>query len=155
MVTKAFFSFGVLLMCIFAAPVMAQQSKQPTAEMNKEILRLVNKHRTDMGLKPLVNEPHIIKEAEQHSKNMASGKTSFGHDGFDGRTNRLTKAIKHAGASAENVAYGSRTAVAVVDMWLQSKGHRENIEGDYTLTGLGIAQDKNGTLYFTQIFIKN
>ena len=155
MVTRAFLSFAVLLMCILSEPVMAQQSRQSTEGMNKEILRLVNKHRTDMGLKPLSNDPHIIKEAEQHSKNMASGKVAFGHDGFEGRSNRLSKVIKHSGASAENVAYGARTAEAVVDMWLHSKGHRENIEGNYTLTGLGIAKDKSGTLYFTQIFIKN
>jgi uncharacterized protein YkwD len=39
-------------------------------------------------------------------------------------------------------------------MWINSPGHRENIEGDYNLSGIGIYKNRNGVLYFTHIFIK-
>jgi uncharacterized protein YkwD len=38
-------------------------------------------------------------------------------------------------------------------MWLNSPGHRKNIEGPYNLTGIAMAKAKDGTMYFTQIFI--
>ncbi len=48
-------------------------------------------------------------------------------------------------------------AGAAVNAWLASTGHRQNIEGDYHLTGVGVASPDNDSLtfYFTQIFIKN
>ena len=32
--------------------------------------------------------------------------------------------------------------------------HKKNIDGDYDLAGVGAAQDANGVVYFTQIFVK-
>ncbi len=45
----------------------------------------------------------------------------------------------------------ARTAVG---LWLKSPHHLENICGDYNYSGLGVWQDKNGAIYFTQIFMK-
>jgi uncharacterized protein YkwD len=56
--------------------------------------------------------------------------------------------------SAENVAYGNITAKEVVDNWLKSPGHRRNIEGKYTITGIGVAKSSDGTIFFTQIFVE-
>jgi len=39
-----------------------------------------------------------------------------------------------------------------VDGWLNSPGHKKNIEGNFTLTGIGYARDHKGNIYFTQIF---
>ena len=44
-------------------------------------------------------------------------------------------------------------AKQVVNMWLNSDGHRKNIEGNYNLTGIGVVKGKDGALYFTQIFV--
>jgi uncharacterized protein YkwD len=54
----------------------------------------------------------------------------------------------------ENVASGQMTAKEAVEGWLQSPGHKRNIEGNFTLTGIGWAKDKRGMIYFTQIFTK-
>jgi len=54
---------------------------------------------------------------------------------------------------AENVALGQTTAQEAVDSWLSSEGHKQNIEGSYNLTGVGVAQGSDGDLYFTQIFL--
>ena len=50
--------------------------------------------------------------------------------------------------------WGRNTAEGVVKMWLNSQGHRENIEGDYNMTGIGISKSADGTPYFTEIFIR-
>ena len=95
-------------------------------------------------------------QAYQHSKNMATGKAGFGHAGFDQRIQAIKNAMgtTYMAASAENVAYGQLSAQAVVKGWLNSSGHRRNIEGNYNLTGIGVAKDREGIIYFTQIFLK-
>ncbi len=142
---------------IIAEPnlVSAQKPGNAYKEMATEILRLVNEHRKSMGLKPLANNEVMSRAAEDHSRDMADGKTPFGHEQMDERIAKISKQLKiDANAWAENVATGQRTAKAAVDKWLSSQGHRENIEGNYNITGIGIAKDANGTLFFTQIFIK-
>ena len=47
------------------------------------------------------------------------------------------------------------SAKEVVEGWLNSKGHRENIEGNSTYTGIGLAKASDGRIYFTpQIFLQ-
>ena len=108
-----------------------------------------------MGLKPLKQNITIAKIAESHSRNMANGKVPFSHDGFDERMTLLKNQLKNVSGTAENVAYSTRDARSVVDMWLNSKGHRKNIEGDYTISGIGMALGADGQRYYTQIFLKN
>jgi uncharacterized protein YkwD len=46
------------------------------------------------------------------------------------------------------------SAKEVVEGWLNSPGHKRNIEGDFTLTGIGVAKNNKGIIYYTQIFTK-
>ncbi len=130
------------------------KERESFREMEIQVLKLINEHRTSIGLSELKNNEDIHSEATTHSTNMAEEKVSFSHDGFDGRVERLMKKV--GGSSiAENVALGQTTAQEVVDSWLSSEGHKQNIESDYNLTGIGIARGNDGDLYFTQIFLLN
>jgi len=123
------------------------------AKLQQSVLDFVNRYRKTKGLRPLTMMPLITAEALKHSKNMADGRVTFGHDGFDGRADRLMRQIELSNAIAENVAYGKFSAQEVVNRWIQSPGHRKNIEGKFTLTGVGIVRRADGYLFFTQIFI--
>lgn len=116
------------------------------------ILGLVNNYRRKKGLPALQNNFVIETEARRHTVSMATHSVPFGHNGFSYRSKIITSKIPGTTATAENVAYGSRTAQEVVDGWLKSPGHRKNIEGKYRLTGIGVARDAKSVLYFTQIF---
>lgn len=144
---KLFFSF----MLLFSVQYAWAQSEN---KIEKEIFELVNEHRVKKGLPALEMNATIAAAAAKHSRNMASKRVSPGHSGFDDRMDKLLQQIKGSNATAENVAFGARTAQRVVDMWLDSKGHRKNIEGNYNLTGIGVSRSKDGTLYYTQIFIR-
>ncbi len=126
--------------------------KESFTEMEGQILKIINEHRRSIDLGDLVYNKAVYNEAKQHSISMASGETPFSHDGFDERFERLVKVIG-ANSMSENVALGQTTAQDVVDSWLGSKGHKENIEGNFNLTGIGIARGNDGDLYFTQIFL--
>jgi hypothetical protein len=53
----------------------------------------------------------------------------------------------------ENIAYGYSTSSSVVDAWLNSPGHRANIENaSYRSTGVGAATNASGVVYWSQEF---
>ena len=52
----------------------------------------------------------------------------------------------------ENVAMGQRSPESVMDSWMNSQGHRENIlSDDFSLIGVGCYSD-GSTLYWVQNF---
>jgi uncharacterized protein YkwD len=124
-------------------------------KMASDVLGYVNDYRRKKGLPSLAMNSIISAQAQKHSDNMAAHRTSFGHNGFQRRMKNISSQVRGVNATAENVAFGSLTAKEVVENWLHSPGHRQNIEGPYNLTGIGIATDSRGNLYFTQIFAGN
>jgi len=124
------------------------------SNIENEILDYINLHRKSIGLHPLQLNDIESSSAAKHSYNMASGKISFGHAGFKKRVKNISNQLGFISASAENVAYGTMNAKEVVNVWMQSPAHKKNIEGDYLLTGIGVAKNKKGVIYFTEIFTK-
>lgn len=117
-----------------------------------EILELINAHRISLDLAPL-NEHNTIKAvAYTHTDYMVES-NNVGHDNFFQRKNSLmdnANAIK----VSENVAYAYNSAESVVNAWINSEGHRETIEGDFTDFDISAEQNEEGKWYFTNIFIK-
>ena len=126
-------------------------SGTPSDSVEDEVHRLVNEHRTGMGLSALEWSETIAIECRLHSQEMANT-NSLNHDGFSERINKIGETISWSWAG-ENVAY-NYSAGAVVIAWLNSPGHKSNIESNSNLTGVGVAY--NGSIiYFTQIFIRS
>jgi uncharacterized protein YkwD len=116
------------------------------------ILSLINDHRRSIG-KPALGKNQVIwEQANIHSQNMASKKVPFGHDGFDARIATIRAALGSGGSAAENVAMGYTSAESVVTGWLNSSGHRANIEGNSTRTGVSAVKSSDGVWYYTQVF---
>lgn len=121
----------------------------------EEFLELVNTHRISLGIKPLIHVEGLEDIAQTHSQNMASGSVAFGHDGFSERCSDGRIILSGGNLCGENVAKGQKTPKAAYQSWMNSSGHRANIEQSrYTHTGFGFAQDKSGTYYWTQIFFE-
>lgn len=136
----------------YAAP--ATKSINNDIAIQNQILVYINQYRQQHGLTPLKMDNKIVKEARNHSIDMANHTMPFGHKYFKSRIDRLHAQIKNSNAGAENVAYNYKDAQDVVKNWLRSPGHKRNIVGNYDLTGIGIARDHNEKIYFTQIFLK-
>lgn len=148
-----------LLFIIALVSGLFQQTYAKTTVNNdraieNEILVHINEYRKQHGLTPLKMDARIAKEARDHSIDMANHTMPFGHKYFKSRIDRLHDQIKNSNAGAENVAYNYKDAADVVKNWLRSPGHKRNIDGNYTLTGIGIARDEKGKIYFTQLFLK-
>jgi uncharacterized protein YkwD len=153
----------VLIACMLAAYLACDGTPDEPeyVEIALQVHELVNEHRISQGLDSLGWNETIAQEGYEHSHDMADGIVPFGHDGFNDRVDHIAQKLEITITRAgENVAYNynmSDPAQAAVDAWLGSTGHRQNIEGDFHLTGVGVACPANDSLtyYFTQIFIKN
>ncbi len=117
-----------------------------------EILELINQHRITVGLNVLGNNNLIKGQAYSHTDYMVNI-NEVNHDNFYSRKNYL---VNNANALkvSENVAYGFSSASSVVNAWLNSEGHKENIEGDFTDFEISAELGANNKWYFTNIFIK-
>ncbi len=151
----------LILLCVALAGCGLNQAREEATSstellvLEQEVHELVNEYRDSQKLPRLSYDDTIAHHARIHSQNMADGRVAFGHRGFDGRLKMIAGHLSYS-AAAENVAYNNQAysdcAAFAVDGWIESPGHRENIEGDYRLTGVGIALDSDGVYYFTQIF---
>jgi len=117
-----------------------------------EILELINQHRINLGLPTLSNHDTVKAVAYTHTDYMIEV-DNVSHDNFFLRKNSL---VENASATvvSENVAYAYSSAESVVNAWLRSGAHRENIEGDFAYTDVSAELNAEGKWYFTNIFIK-
>lgn len=122
--------------------------------MNADIINGVNAYRKSKGLPAMQLLAIAAAEAARHSSNMASKKVPFGHAGFNQRALAIANEMQGTSATGENVAYGKMTTEQVIDAWLKSPNHKANIEGNFNYTGVGVAKDNKGVVYYTQIFVK-
>lgn len=136
-------------------PMKINLAPSSLADLETAVNRQVNQYRASKKLPPLSVDPRITQQARIHSQNMASGKVRFSHDGFEGRAKSI--AIPYQSV-AENVAYNMGFSDPVrnaVEGWIKSDGHRKNMEGQFNLTGIGIAKNTKGEYYFTQLFVRS
>lgn len=108
-----------------------------------------NKERAERKLPPLVAEPRLTAAAQAHAADMASHQ-KMTHDGSDGSA--PVDRVKRRGytylRTGENVAEGQETVGAVMDAWMNSPHHRENILGDFTEVGVARAEGPDGKPYW-------
>ncbi len=147
----------VLLACASAGPSpTVRNSVDELGTLEHDVARLVNEHRSGRHLTTLTLDTAVASIARAHSIAMAQGRAPLGHDGFAERAKRV-EAFLTFKEIAENVALNDytevRTVRVAVDGWLRSPPHRENIEGAFDITGVGIARSGDGTFYFTQLFV--
>lgn len=162
----------------FVQGVFDPKSKIDISELEQEVHRRINTERTNNGLRPLSWDSKIVQIAREHSEDMIA-RNFYSHDNPDGedptdRGNRhgydCTKdyGSYYTYGLAENIAItpiysdvigcGSTTSLnslaeCIVDGWMTSTGHRENIlTSTYTKTGIGIAYSENDEAYSTQNF---
>lgn len=122
--------------------------------VENEVVRLTNIERAKAGCGALRHDARLRAAAFGHSADM-SANNYFEHDSQDGRDvgNRVTAAGFSWTAVAENIAQGYPTAAAVVKGWMNSPGHRQNIQ-NCTYTHIGVGYAAKGGPYWTQDFAK-
>ena len=120
------------------------------AKIENQVVDIVNSERAKLKLAPLQIDESLMESCEVRAKETA---TKFSHVRPDGTSCFTAIKISYS-AAAENIAYGQKNAEAVMNSWMNSEGHRNNILGSkYTHIGVG-CYEKNNVLYWVQLFIQ-
>lgn len=123
--------------------------------LREEYMELVNTHRQDIGVQSLIYSDYIEGVAQEHSNNMAKGVVPFGHTGSSSRCQKIITELGPANLCGEIVAQGQDNATEVFRAWMSSSGHKSKIENArYTHTGLALAKNSRGVIFWTQIFLE-
>lgn len=110
-----------------AAKMVAEEPAEPEPEavefkpFCQRVVELINNQRSSLGLPPLTLDQSLCSGCDSHSAWMT--RNGFQHAyGIGGR---------------ECIAYGVRSPEAVVNLWLNSSGHRAIILGSGRIVGVG------------------
>jgi len=128
----------------------------PLKTLEDEVARLVNAERAKNGLPALTVNWQAARVARYKSQDMID-KNYFAHNSptYGSPFNMMESFGLKFSSAAENIAYGQKTAAEVMNSWMNSPGHRANIlSKTVTQIGVGCAKKSNGTLYWTQMFLK-
>jgi uncharacterized protein YkwD len=144
---------GLVCVLPFTAARAQDKNKFMLTEDEQRVVDLINQERKKENLPPLKVNPVLTQVARAHTANMAmQGKMDHNLDGkspFD----RIKAAGYKYSLAAENLAVGDLPLKDVIQAWMKSKIHRDNIlTKDFTETGIGIANGAKDKVYYTQVF---
>jgi uncharacterized protein YkwD len=146
-----------------ACPVVPDVASPPAAA--DATLCLLNGERADHGLPPLAADERLAAAASAFAGDLVAG-SYFSHTGRDGSdlVDRIRRTGYISGGSpwhvGENLAWGTgalAAPAAIVQAWMNSDGHRENIlNAQFREIGIGIVAgnparaDGAGATYVTE-----
>ncbi|MBE5946173.1 MAG: hypothetical protein E7259_04400 [Lachnospiraceae bacterium] len=117
-----------------------------------EVLNILNQERVAEGLTPLSMDKDML---ELSMLRAAECNVCYGHYRPNGGTYyepfwELPAVNYYCG---ENIAMGQTSPSEVMEAWMESDGHRENIlNPDYTSVGIGCFKQDNGAYCWVQVF---
>ncbi|MFT7352323.1 MAG: hypothetical protein ACI9XR_002100 [Flavobacterium sp.] len=118
-----------------------------------QLLVLVNQYRVSQGLNELQPINHVSFKSYEHNLYMIE-KKQISHDLFIERSNNLIQVLG-AVRVGENLAYNFSSPSSALNAWINSPGHKKNLDGDYTHFGVSITIDPDtGKSYYTNMFLK-
>ncbi|MGD6817421.1 CAP domain-containing protein [Metabacillus sp. 84] len=136
-------------------PDQNQQPGKPEAEdmtsIENQVVQLTNKERQKNGLEPLKADNSLANVAQEKSDDMQEN-NYFSHTSptYGSPFDMMKKFGQEYQTAGENIAQGQQSPEEVVNAWMNSQGHRENIMNS-EFTNIGIGFNKEGN-YWTQMF---
>ncbi|NLK51179.1 MAG: LysM peptidoglycan-binding domain-containing protein [Syntrophomonadaceae bacterium] len=138
-------------------PTKPQPPTTGISAFEQQVIDLTNAERTKAGLAPLKYNAELSQVARLKSEDMRD-KNYFSHTSptYGSPFAMLQQFGISFTAAGENIAAGYATPQEVVNGWMNSPGHRQNIlNPNYTQLGVGYAAGGSYRHYWTQLFIKN
>jgi uncharacterized protein YkwD len=142
---------AVLLACGCAVPLLRHVSFAHAARRSglsreasvptevRDLLARIDRHRRAIGCRALTWDRRLAVVGLRHSEDMAR-RQFFDHTNPDGLDpfERMERAGLRYQAAAENLAMGATAGEQVFEGWMNSRGHRRNLENCvYTRIGIG------------------
>lgn len=132
------------------SPTAAEAATPAEITYAAEVLRLTNIQRARHGKPALKLNLCARNRAERQAAAMRAS-TRLYHQSMSAIITQC-----RASAAAENVAYGNLTPQGMVNVWMNSPGHRANIlSSNHTHMGVGAATTATGRVWAAQVFVRN
>lgn len=117
-----------------------------------QILKIINSKRIENGSSPLSVNNKLIIASNNKAKYLIENKT-FEHNS---KNKKFSDWAKESGYEysfiGENLAENFKTSDAVIEAWLKSESHKENLlNKNFTETGISVAE-LDGRIVVVQIF---
>jgi uncharacterized protein YkwD len=137
-------------------PAAPASPAAPEPSIEEQIFALTNQARQANDLVALELDPELTQAAQIQASAMAL-LDIMDHDLPGMPQPTLASRLQFVGYpyswAAENIASGAPDAPSVVALWLNSPPHEQNIMSPVAVaTGVAVASDRQGVLYFSQVF---
>lgn len=125
----------------------------------RQMLERVNRERREARLPRLSADARLDRAAQAHAEDMAR-RSYYSHQSPEGKivSHRVSAQGYSFIASAENIASGQYSVEEVMEGWMKSRAHRENIHHRlFTEAGFGVALgelDGVPTVFWVQVFAR-
>ena len=109
-----------------------------------QVLDKINAERSKNGLSTLQMDSTLLEGAMQRAAESVSVGAAFSHSEIDNskahsRPDGSSCFTVNDKVQGENIAYGQRTPSVVVEQWMNSTGHRQNIlTAEWKSVGIGV-----------------
>lgn len=122
-------------------------------QAGKGLIDALNKARAAARQPALTLDPKLAEVARRHARDMAAAAKLTSKDS-DGLTpfDRIQKQRLRYRSLGQSDAAGQATGAEVVQTWLDSAGHKQNVIGKFSRVGVGYTVAKDGTPYWSAIF---
>lgn len=128
-----------ILNLLFSRP-QHNPTNESSTPLIQSLLREHNKERSFIGIKRLALNEELNEIAQQHAEWMSTNQT-LSHIGARGSSvgTRAQSVGYPAARIGENIAFGYSTVELVMKGWMNSSGHRRNIQNSgYDECGFGV-----------------
>ena len=128
------------------------ETNSELSAFEQQVVKLTNAERAKQGLAALKVDKELSKVARIKSQDMKDN-NYFDHNSptYGSPFDMMKKFGISYSSAGENIAQGQQTPEEVVQAWMNSQGHRENImNSSFTHIGVGYVESGN---YWTQQFI--
>ena len=120
----------------------------PTSTPASPLYGMVNGARRAAGAPTLARDLEAERIAQEWAEEMARTDDFRHNPGIGGLLSAPWFSY------GENIAWGYTSEAAVHQAWMDSPGHRRNIEGAaFTGLGVGLAANANGRRYWVEVFV--
>ncbi|WP_405127663.1 CAP domain-containing protein [Sinanaerobacter chloroacetimidivorans] len=139
-----------------ANTAVSAPSTEGVGSYEQQVIDLVNKERAAAGLPALTLNTKLAGVAEKKAEDLRD-KNYFSHTSptYGSPFDMMKQFGITYKAAGENIARGQQTPSAVMNGWMNSQAHKNNIlNKNFTQIGVGYVTDSNGGTYWVQMFIR-
>ena len=151
--TRKWLATMLVMMLWISLGEAAADDDDSSADFAYEVVQLVNQERAKVGAGPLRMAADLQEAADIRARELTQ---AFSHTRPDGSSCFTVLKNSKYRRIGENIAAGQRSPAEVMDSWMHSKGHRENIlNPEFREIGVGYYSGESDTeceAYWVQLF---